>query len=91
MRFLLLVLGVLLGAAVIGTPAQAQNYPWCAILNSPGGSQNCAFDTFEDCQKSMNGMGGFCDKNTLYVAPASAPTPVPVPDPSHRAQSPSSH
>jgi hypothetical protein len=89
MRFLLLGLGVLLGAAGIGTPADAQNYPWCAILNSPGGTQNCAFDTFQDCQRAVNGMGGFCDKNTLYVAPA--PAPAAIPGPSHRAQSSSYH
>jgi uncharacterized protein DUF3551 len=88
MRFLLLMLGVLLGVAGIVAPAQAQNYPWCAMFTSPGGSQNCTFDTFEDCQKAVSSMGGFCDRNNVYVAPAPAPAPTAAPG---RAQSPYSH
>jgi hypothetical protein len=85
MRFLLLAPAILL--SVIGAPAQAQNYPWCAILVSPGGSQNCAFDSFDECQKSVAGMGGWCQKNNFYVAPA-APAPAAAPGASRGTQSP---
>jgi hypothetical protein len=36
MRVLFLMLGVLVAMTALGTSAQAQNYPWCAIYG--GGS-----------------------------------------------------
>jgi Protein of unknown function (DUF3551) len=66
MRFLLLVL---VGAiAALGTPAQAQNYPWCAQYSGRalGGAQNCGFVSFAQCMATVSGIGGFCVQNTLY-------------------------
>jgi len=70
MRRLLFVLGILVVTAGIGGPAQAQNYPWCAVLNMGDAAYNCGFDTFEECRTSLSGIGGFCQKNTTYVPPA---------------------
>jgi hypothetical protein len=69
MRLSLFVLGSLVAAA--GSPAQAQNYPWCAYYGGRGfgGGTNCGFTTFEQCMATVNGIGGFCDRNTQYVPP----------------------
>jgi hypothetical protein len=34
MRFLLFVLGICVGLVGIGSRAEAQNYPWCAIYGT---------------------------------------------------------
>jgi hypothetical protein len=97
MRLSLRVLGLLVGMVGISAPANAQNYPWCAVYNMGDAATNCGFDTFEQCRISLSGMGGFCEKNNTYVppppdpAPALPPGPAPVPDPSHKAQAPNSH
>jgi uncharacterized protein DUF3551 len=95
MKFLLLTLGLLVGAAWIGTPARAQNYPWCAALNMGDVSYNCGFDTEAQCRATVSGIGGWCEKNTQYLPPEAPPAPVPfatgVPVPSPRAQNPSPH
>jgi len=76
MRVLLVVLGILVATAAIGTRAEAQNYPWCARYGGrEGGGTNCGFTTFEQCQATVSGIGGFCDRNTLYQPPAGAPGP----------------
>ena len=72
MRILLVLLGLLAGTA-LGTPAQAQNYPWCAYYGGrDGGGTNCGFTTFEQCLATVSGIGGFCQRNTQYVPPAGA-------------------
>jgi hypothetical protein len=66
MRFLLLAI---VGAAtVVGSPAQAQNYPWCAQYSGRalGGAQNCGFVSFAQCMATVSGIGGFCVRNTMY-------------------------
>jgi hypothetical protein len=61
------IAAVLTGAAL---PAQAQNYPWCAVYSgSMGGSQNCGFSSFEQCMATVRGIGGFCNQNNTYVPP----------------------
>jgi hypothetical protein len=76
MRALLCVAGILAVAGAIAgaisTPAQAQNYPWCAYYGGMmgGGGTNCGFTTFEQCMATVSGIGGFCDRNTQYVPPA---------------------
>ncbi len=72
MKHLLFVLGILAGTAAIGTRADAQNYPWCAIYGGGmGGATNCGFTTFQQCMATVSGMGGFCQPNTQYQPPAS--------------------
>jgi len=48
MRVLLFVLAIFAVTAAIGTPAQAQNYPWCAQYSGLGGT-NCGFTSFQQC------------------------------------------
>jgi hypothetical protein len=68
MRTALLILGVVVTIAAIGTPAEAQNYPWCAIYGggSAGGGRNCGFSTFQQCLDTISGIGGTCQPNTQY-------------------------
>lgn len=56
-------------------PAQAEIlYPWCAQLseNGAGGAYSCSFDTYEQCLQTVRGIGGYCEPNASYRAPASA-------------------
>jgi|ERR1043166_544790 len=50
------------------TPAHADPYKWCADYRGGrgGGGTNCYFKTFEQCQASVSGVGGFCRVNGFY-------------------------
>lgn len=54
-----------------GTPASAQNYPWCAYYSGGlgGGGTNCGFVSFEQCMATVSGVGGVCMRNTQFVPP----------------------
>jgi hypothetical protein len=54
---------VLAGAS---SAARAQNYPWCAHYDTGDASYNCGFVTFGQCQVTISGMGGFCERNTQF-------------------------
>jgi len=47
--------------------AEAQNYPWCAQYRTRGGARNCGFVTWEQCMATVSGIGGFCERNAMYV------------------------
>jgi Protein of unknown function (DUF3551) len=68
MNRLLLAAGVFAAALLAGTPAKAQNYPWCAQYAGTG-SQNCGYTTYAQCMASLFGNGGVCDQNTQYSPP----------------------
>jgi hypothetical protein len=74
MRLLLFTLAIFAMAVGGGTRAQAQNYPWCADYDGPGGT-NCGFTSFQQCMATLAGMGGFCNANTQYVPAAEQPAP----------------
>jgi hypothetical protein len=71
------ILAALIAAPVIlagaGT-ANAQNYPWCAHYNLRGGAVNCGFVTYAQCQATVSGIGGFCQRNPMFVPPQSRRT-----------------
>ena len=70
MRLLLLMLGISVCVVGIGTPAEAQNYPWCAIYGGfDDGGTNCGFTTFQQCMDTARGLGSNCRPNTQYVPP----------------------
>jgi hypothetical protein len=77
MRIILVVLAVFAVAAGISTGAQAQNYPWCAVLNMGDIAYNCGFVSREQCMVSVSGVGGFCQENNLYQRLAAARPPRP--------------
>jgi Protein of unknown function (DUF3551) len=66
------LLGLVGAATVLGTPAQAQNYPWCAQYSGRalGGAMNCGFVSFAQCMATVSGIGGFCVQNNTYQPPA---------------------
>ena len=67
-RGLIVAIAALVGSALNG--AHAQNGPWCAYLT--GGTPNCAFATFAECIKAIQGKTAICDRNADYVAPTEA-------------------
>jgi hypothetical protein len=66
MRHLLSCAALLAGLVALGTRAEAQNYPWCAVLNMGEWASNCGFVTEQQCRTSVSGIGGFCMPNTTY-------------------------
>ncbi len=63
-----LVLAGILFISSIGL-VHAVEYPWCAVGTGVGGaSSNCSFATFEQCQATTRGAGGFCQQNNSYRA-----------------------
>jgi Protein of unknown function (DUF3551) len=69
MRMVLGALGLFV-VATLPTQASAQNYPWCAIYGNGDQGRNCGFTSFQQCQDDVRGIGGSCQRNTLYQAPA---------------------
>jgi hypothetical protein len=69
MKLLLFILGMCVGIACTENPAQAQNYPWCAIYGTGFEGTNCGFTTFQQCLNTVSGIGGFCEPNTQYQPP----------------------
>ncbi len=69
MRLLLLTAGLVAGSVVMSSSAQAQNYPWCAVLNMGDAAYNCGFVTVQQCMDSVHGIGGFCVRNNMYRGP----------------------
>jgi hypothetical protein len=68
MKFALSLLGALIVTAAIGTQAHADG-PWCAYYSAPFYATNCGFHTYEQCLATVSGVGGYCQPNTMYVAP----------------------
>ena len=81
MKLLLVLSGICVALLSMGTPAEAQNYPWCAYYSSgdDGGGTNCGFITFVQCMATARGLGSNCQPNTQYVPP-------PGPHPAIRVQ-----
>ena len=78
----LLMIG--LGAIGLGaaTPAASQersaySYAWCAMYNNsagPGGARSCYYDTYQQCMRTLSGIGGLCVESPYYH-PASRAAP----------------
>jgi hypothetical protein len=68
---LLLVFAIVAGVAFLGGSAGAQNYPWCSNF-ADGAGTNCGFATLQQCTTTIQGSGGYCDRNTQYRPPAVA-------------------
>jgi len=60
------------GALSAGSPAAAAEWPWCAELagDNGGGGTNCGFASWEQCQATISGIGGWCYPNPNYREPA---------------------
>jgi hypothetical protein len=66
---------ILMAAIIlIAGPVQAQNLPWCAIMDNDGNTQ-CNYYTQQQCLQTLSGIGGECILNPAGSAPQPAPTP----------------
>jgi Protein of unknown function (DUF3551) len=81
MKLLLFTLGICVGVLALKMPADAQNYPWCAIYSdgTGDGGTNCGFITFEQCMETARGLGSLCQPNTQYVPPPGPHPPTRAP------------
>jgi Protein of unknown function (DUF3551) len=68
MKVSLIVIAALATIAV-GSAAMAQNYPWCAYIDSEGGGRNCGFVSFNQCMATARGLGADCRPNTQFTPP----------------------
>jgi hypothetical protein len=82
---LLLILVVATGMACVTRSAGAQNYPWCSNF-ADGAGTNCGFPTLEQCMITIQGSGGYCDRNTQFK-PSAAAAPAPAPRKAHKSSS----
>jgi Protein of unknown function (DUF3551) len=58
---------------VLAVLTQTSNAQWCAQYSGAlGGSENCGFSTFEQCQATVSGIGGFCRPSQYNPGYASA-------------------
>jgi hypothetical protein len=77
MRKLILAASVTVGmaAASLSAPgkASAEPYKWCAVLNMGDAAYNCGFVTLDQCQATVSGIGGFCERNQFYHEPGGKP------------------
>ena len=53
--------------AALPNSASAQNYPWCAQYGWRDGPRNCGFVSWNQCMATVSGVGGFCERNAMYV------------------------
>jgi hypothetical protein len=53
----------LTSAALSLSSLGAEAAPWCAQYSSRAGGTNCGFYSFEQCQQTVRGIGGFCNRN----------------------------
>jgi hypothetical protein len=54
--------------AVMGaTPSQARDYPVCQRSVVSGFNPSCTFDTFQQCQATISGIGGDCVRNPAFA------------------------
>ena len=60
---------VLVAISVPATGGRAEiDYPWCSISSTgQSGMPACRFSTLEQCQASIGGMAGFCQRNSRLV------------------------
>jgi hypothetical protein len=85
---LLAVLAVVIGSIAGSSSAFSQVYPYCST-EGVGAGQSCTYDTKEQCDAAVAGVGVSCYKNRLYTAPvvvAPAPQPAPATAPPAKKQ-----
>jgi len=58
--------------ALLAEPVQAQNPPWCAIMDNDGNT-DCSYYTEQQCLQTVSGIGGVCIRNPGGNAPQPAP------------------
>src|SRR5207342_2276234 len=64
----------LIFAVALGPGPCAQAQPYCAMYSD--GERNCGIPSWQSCQQSISGVGGFCAPDTT-----AAPAPMPIDGP----------
>jgi len=68
MRVGMMVMATALVGGFLGSPADAAaQWPWCAQYTGKGGSTNCGFASWRQCQLAVSGVGGWCYQNPYYL------------------------
>ena len=70
---------IVLGAGLISACSNPARYraPWCTNVGD-GGVNECSYTSFEQCQATVSGVGGFCTLNRSYSGDGTRPRrPVP--------------
>jgi len=57
-----IVAALLSAASVLVSSGTAYAGKWCASYND--GSTNCGFDTLQECEADVKGVGGTCQPNS---------------------------
>jgi hypothetical protein len=66
-RWAMIVATMALMCAFAASPAKADQWPWCADMGGDrGGTTNCGFASWEQCQVNIRGIGGWCYPNPYY-------------------------
>lgn len=70
--FAVAALAGLIGIVAAGT-ASAQPItgrgPWCVVMSQFGGTLDCAYYSFEQCQATASGVSNACTRNPWYRGP----------------------
>jgi len=53
--------------AVGTTPSQARDYPWCERTLNNGGTPQCRYTSFQQCQATVSGQAGDCVLNPFLA------------------------
>lgn len=70
MRLAVIAMAAVLGGAFFDSPARAEvHWPWCAQYTGKGGSTNCGFASWKQCQLAVSGVGGWCYENPYRLFP----------------------
>ncbi len=86
MKFPRFALSFISAAVVSVSAAEAQNHPWCSMVDLGDEILNCGFDSLEQCKASLSGGGDRCIENNTYKPPP--PESVSAKDTSAPAQAP---
>jgi hypothetical protein len=70
MRIILFTFSIIVVTAGLGSRAEAQTYPWCAVYDVGDSAYNCGFVTRDQCMATVSGIGGFCQQNDWYQPPS---------------------
>jgi hypothetical protein len=65
-------IAITFAALFLSTISAHADGTWCARYSTPGGASNCGFYSFQQCQATVRGIGGFCQQNP-FSAYAYAP------------------
>lgn len=71
----ILVASAALFAIAGAAPASATDYPWCQRTFNNGGTPQCTFMTFRQCQATISGIGGDCIQNPRMAYGSYRPAP----------------